>query len=538
MLLGSDAALAEIASHVGSARSLRSNSSAGTWCDIAARFATATFRMTSRPTPWGAVMLISQLFSVQCLSVSRRYRIAAAALLSSACGAAATDGVSDESEAAEPALPPVVPPQIHPMPAAPQEVAPPPAAPEVDLPGANGLPARCIGARGKASEQTVEVRNQVELDALAGCTTIIGDLTIEPFEGVDLRPLAALEVVQGTLTLGSLFDDPPPLGFPSLEGLENLEAVAVLSLRGIQAPSLRPLSGLRRFVSSSVAQRGAVAPGMLFVDYASELTDLSGLERLEGLRTVIVKNSSKLTSLRGIVIPERLSQLDVWDTPLEDLGDVSRLTEVTDTLWFIRTALVTAAGLEGVSRVGQLQFWGNPLLRDLSSLSGLTAATYFNLIENPALEALPALDGLTSLGGLVISDNAALRELPRIPIASLREAWIERNSNLERISAFMETQNVYQLRVADNPRLSFLDLRQLRSVTDLWIVNNPALDDSTMQGLSLLEHSQVRIAGNLGQALPLAQCPWTGEGICDELAYHPYGLCAEGTDQDCDPFRR
>jgi hypothetical protein len=182
--------------------------------------------------------------------------------------------------------------------------------------------------------------------------------------------------------------------------------------------------------------------------------------------------------------------------------------------------------------VDQLQFWGNSVLEDLSAFSALTRVGTLTLNENPRLETLPALDGVRSLTSLVATDNAALRELPSIPIRDLCEAWIERNASLERIFAWSEATRSYQLRVADNPRLSTLDLGQLQEVTDLWVTNNPALDDAALRRLEQLGSGTVRIAGNLGQTLPLRECPWTGDGICDDPR-HPYGVCAEGTDPDC-----
>jgi hypothetical protein len=393
----------------------------------------------------------------------------------------------------------------------------------------------CVGVVGSTGTLAIDVQDQRDLDALAGCSTIVGDLTIQPFAGADLHPLASLRSVQGTLTLGSLYDEPPPNGFPSLDGLDHLESVASLSLRGVLAPSLRALAGMTRFVPFADETFSPIA-GHVFVDHCPELTDLSGLERLEGLTTLTVQNNAKLTSLRGIQIPERMASLTVWDGPVDDLGDISRLTEVSGGLWFNHTALRSAAGLERVARVDQLQFWGNPALTDLSALGALTELRYLNVTENPQLTRLPAFDGLQRLTGLSVTNNDLLREIPSMPgVGSLRDGgFIEKNASLERVFAGSELTEAYQLRVADNPNLSVLDLDRLEKVTDLWVTNNPALDDTALRRLVGIDNAHVRIAGNLGQALPLADCPWTGDGICDDVQ-HPYGVCAAGTDPDCVP---
>src|SRR5687768_14505897 len=78
----------------------------------------------------------------------------------------------------------------------------------------------------------LEVRNQGELEALRGCSSIAGDLRIYPFADPDLTALAGLERVGGALTLGDPYTEPPPISFASLSGLESLRTVGSLMLRG------------------------------------------------------------------------------------------------------------------------------------------------------------------------------------------------------------------------------------------------------------------------------------------------------------------
>lgn len=454
----------------------------------------------------------------------------AVALALSGCG-----GVAQSEEAPAQQAPRAEPAPLNvPSPAEPpatgasgrEPVEPVPGATPASLP----VPVQCRGVMGSTGSAAIEVRDQGGLDALADCSTIVGHLIIQPFEGVDLRPLSSLRTVLGTVTLGSPDDDPPASGFPSLEGLDNLESVAGLSLRGVLAPSLRALGSLRRFVQLT-DETWLPSKGHLYIDHCPELTELSGLERLEGLVGVTLRNNAKLASLRGIQLPEIMDQLTVSDSPVEDLGDTSRLTEVS-ALWFRRTALQSAAGLERVVRVDQLQFSGNSALRDLSALSALTEVGYLDVSENPQLEVLPTLGELRVLNELSVTDNARLREIPNISVGYLQSGWIEGNASLERVFALLQTRQVYYLRVADNPQLSVLDLGQLQTLSELWVTNNPALDDTALRRLEPLGSSRVRIAGNLGQTLPLAECPWQGEGFCDDVQYL-YGLCVEGTDPDC-----
>jgi hypothetical protein len=122
-------------------------------------------------------------------------RFTALTLVLAACGGAA----SSEASPAGPALPAGT---------APAEPAltesggmPVPSAEPPSLPAA---PSPCEGNT-STGRLEIAVRNQRELDALEGCSTIVGDLAIEAFPVVDLRPLGSLRTVQGTLTLGSLY---------------------------------------------------------------------------------------------------------------------------------------------------------------------------------------------------------------------------------------------------------------------------------------------------------------------------------------------
>src|SRR5688572_22214317 len=59
-----------------------------------------------------------------------------------------------------------------------------------NAPGPAASASRC--ATSPSLPGPLTVADQRELDALAGCETIDGDLSIAPFDGADLRPLGSL----------------------------------------------------------------------------------------------------------------------------------------------------------------------------------------------------------------------------------------------------------------------------------------------------------------------------------------------------------
>ena len=127
----------------------------------------------------------------------------------------------------------------------------------VDLGGAEATEGLGRGSRCTDSAvigEAVLATNQAELDALAGCEEITGDLVVDVFDGADLRPLASLRAVGGTFTLGAY---PRPEGsefwdfyqsralkeqvdqivaagyLPSLEGVEALPGLDQRLLHGV-----------------------------------------------------------------------------------------------------------------------------------------------------------------------------------------------------------------------------------------------------------------------------------------------------------------
>ncbi|HTV20531.1 MAG TPA: hypothetical protein VMG12_17730 [Polyangiaceae bacterium] len=373
----------------------------------------------------------------------------------------------------------------------------------------------------------VEVESQRELDALSGCTSIEADLSIYPFEGVDLTPLTALTRVGGMLTLGDPYTDPPPLGFQSLRGLESLRSVGGLSLRGVLAPSLEVLDGLRELTNSN-----GIAPtsGFVFIDQCPALENLEGLDNLRGLLGFVAKGNPRLTSLRGLQVPSAMNQVEVWDSPVVDIEALAPLTTVQYTLWFMDTGLIDTSALANVSSVDQLQFYRNAALRDLGGLSGLTSVGSLNVIENASLPAVRSLSRLTTANSISVSSNSALTEIGPFPaLELLHDATITDNGALKRVAALAEIESMYQIDVSRNALLDELDLGRLVSVEySLRVTHNPLLDSA---GVPRPTPGAIIIGGNLGEAVGLDPCPWTGNTFCEAAPFD--NLCAPGTDSDC-----
>ena len=165
------------------------------------------------------------------------------------------------------------------------------------------------------------VRSAADLDGLAGCTHVRGDLVIAAKDVVDLRPLASLWSVSGTLAVQGC------ARLESLRGLERLHTVGHLVVVG--NPALQRLRGLDLLQG---------ADGVSVVDNP-RLRDLRGLERLEHLDGVALVGNG-LVTLRGLEQLESVGDLVIADHPrLIDVSALSRLRS-TENLALERTPML------------------------------------------------------------------------------------------------------------------------------------------------------------------------------------------------------
>jgi hypothetical protein len=375
--------------------------------------------------------------------------------------------------------------------------------------------------------RSLEVHSQAELEALRGCSNIDGDLVIYPFDAaVDLSPLAALTRVGGRLALGDPFEEPPAPSFTSLAGLESLRSVGGLSLRGVTARSLEPLSGLAEL---SVSTGSFPGDGLVMIENCPELTSLQGLENMEGLRAFVAKQNRNLVSIAGLRVPAELAQFEIWDSPVVDIDALAPLTIARFALWFINTGLTGASPLARLSHVGDLQFSRNVALTDLSALSTLPSVFYLAITDNPSLATLPSFPELAGVEVINIASNSSLNELGEFPaLQRVHDVSIVGNPLLKRVAA-LSLESATRIEVSYNAVLDQLDLGRLMSVESLLrVVHNPLLDSASVPRPA---GGTIVVGGNRGDALGLDPCPWSGNTFCE--ASRLDDLCALGTDSDC-----
>jgi len=401
--------------------------------------------------------------------------------------------------------------------------------------------ARCADA--VVVPDSVRVSDQEELEALAGCEEIGGDLRVQVFDGADLSPLASLRRIGGVLALGAK----PPFGrdtdpalielseaeyarifadgyLPSLAGLDALERVAGLDFIGIAAEDLAPLLSLRELV-------GLGRAGFVSIT-GTDLRSLRGLENVVGVSNLGVFSNAELASLGGMVLETAVARvsvtgspqlrslselsstvaidsLDLSDLGITDLDDLASL-EAIDSLYLSDNgSLVNVDRLAEVN-VRHLQIYDNPVLQSVPALVEMTALETFLAVDNPELRTIgldlpvrsaggDALQGERLIDPVKVIDIGRNETLESVSLAAgleqARFLAIYENPALTRISLGTLT-SAEEVRIAENPTLDSVDLGALQTVQSLAVIGNPSLDTA---GLAALRTFETTLEGNAGE---------------------------------------
>lgn len=220
---------------------------------------------------------------------------------------------------------------------------------------------------------TVEVAT--DLDLLAGCTSVSGDLSISAPELTTLSALQSLVTVGGNLTI---------TGSDALTNLGGLDALM------------------------SVA--GDVTIGALDEGNAT-LVDLGGLEQLGFVGGVVrVASNPALQTLAGFELEEHQNWLILQSNA--GLLDIENLASLTCLGMFTLhdSPLVThLGGLENLEQLGRLRLSFSPVLNNLDALQELQWIP--GMVELYGLDSLSSLRGL---GGLVGVGSLLVNECPQL----------------------------------------------------------------------------------------------------------------------------
>jgi hypothetical protein len=333
----------------------------------------------------------------------------------------------------------------------------------------------------------VRVTEQAELDAIAGCEEISGDLAIEVFPGTDLRPLASLRAVGGELSIGdrsSTLVGDAYLGLieagwlESFDGVQALERVGALTLLNFAASDLSPFSSLR-YVNAATAP-GGVRSGHLSVEGAKNVVSFRGLEQVGGIESMTLFDLPALESLEGLTLRDRFDSIMLQKTPSLTNIDALAPLERGNVLAIIETGLADLRSLSSLINVESFQINDNPLLADATSIPS-PASIFFSLTGSPRLRGTLELHPSSTSSGVSIGDNPELErisfddpELHSIPW-TCGGFTIFRNAKLRAVTSPNGCDQLDRVEVLDNGSLEALDLGRLKRLDELHIRDNPGL---------------------------------------------------------------
>jgi hypothetical protein len=248
----------------------------------------------------------------------------------------------------------------------------------------------------------IRFTSQAQVDSFPinypGCTYIEGNVQIGPAlnhwltDITDLHGLNSLNYIGGSL---GIFCNP----LSSLSGLENLNYIGGIFQIGrlnypyLEGnPNLGTMAGLDGLDSIG---------GDLIISYNQGLTSLTGLEGL--------------TVIRGnLTIGKPCNTMWGGNPSLINLTGLNNLTDVQSVIINSNSSLTSLTGLEGLSLIkGSLSIQGNSSLFDLTGLNNLSSVIVSLVIGyNDTLANLSGLENLESIGSsLAVYENDQLINL-------------------------------------------------------------------------------------------------------------------------------
>jgi hypothetical protein len=372
--------------------------------------------------------------------------------------------------------------------------------PVLDAGGAE-LGAAC-GADGVV-HHSVEVTRQEQLDQLAGCARIAGNLNLYA-RNFDLSPLLSLRVVEGRLWVDGE-DAPPPGGRQEvLDGFRGLEQVGALTLLRVNVRNLAALRRLRRigFGADDVRELALADDdqlGAFEVRLCANFADFSGLDSLEQVDAIELRSDPDLQRLSGMPRLQRVDRLEAMATPLVDLSGLGTFLQ---SLNLRSTALEHLTGLGNASRLRTLALSKN---RSLTSLEGGTFPTQMHSLhsEDDGLVSLKGLENLRQANSIDIGKDPDLNRLETlagldglVQVGTLVLQGMTRLSSLEGLSALQRADsiNIDQANALQS-------LAGLSSLTQVDSLNLTAASLSDLRGFGALSANSVFVSNTLVSSL-------------------------------------
>ena len=229
----------------------------------------------------------------------------------------------------------------------------------------------------------------------AGCSEIVGNVTISGASINDLTPLAVITRIYGSLDINNT-------SLTSLNGLQNLVQVS-----GSLLITNNPITSISHLSSLSLTYGSISITG-------NALTNLNGLQGLTTLYQNFTVQEASLTDLTGL---NNLATIGggftLYQLPsLSDLSALNNLTTVSASLYIDKCDVLTSlSGLESLEFVSHLFLYDNATLSSIQALDHPLIMNGLDIVSNPmlsdcAVESVCNLLVTSNWGTIDISYNA------------------------------------------------------------------------------------------------------------------------------------
>lgn len=241
------------------------------------------------------------------------------------------------------------------------------------------------------------------------------------------------------------------------------------------------------------------------------------------ITSLTVSRGCSVYDLDKIELCTNLVKLNIWDNPLDDFSDLSKLPKLND-LSIMSCDIESISFLSSLSNLEDLCLIDNSIC-DLKPLSNLKKLARLSLAENQ-IQDTKHLSKLEKLRSLDLSENQIIDIEPLGNLHNLRNIWVN-NNQIDNFSVLSKLPNLNLLDLTNNeikvlPKLSDAEPRVIllanNQINDLKPFENLHFRKSLKANVSLLDLSNNLITDiePLLSTKYLAKLILTGNPLSDE----------------------
>ena len=271
----------------------------------------------------------------------------------------------------------------------------------------------------RVGEPTViDLTGAPNLQSLDGCerlTSVVSLVVIDcpnlkSVAGVSSHPnLAELIVMDAT----KLVDASPIRRLPSLVTLDLTGSVALekFDMVGLSALENLYLSRCRELTSLDVSSLPLLK--QLFLDGASRIKSVTGLERLDQLTDLDISNASSLVGLKGVSGLSSLIVLDILTVDVPNFYEIVHLSSLRVLRMGGQASITSMESLSGLLSLKEIHLEACP---NFSSIKGIptSVSQYAGFTHCPKLETLSGIEVCEGLEQLDVTGCRNLKEIKQV----------------------------------------------------------------------------------------------------------------------------